>query len=269
MCVVRKRSCSNGKIPRRSATLTKSNAPAAFHNITSKLPGPSNQRQQVIRKAPAVGSRFMDDLPSKSQIVDHWKDRLPGLGITIDWGRPGCWACGFHYGARYRIKRSDTGWHEILSCWDNIPLQRCHIVSRSLGGTNKEANLFLMCRECHDLAPNTSILEIFFEWARAQDWDVRESARIFAALESFGVHSTDYQDFNEVILSDDFALWMSTKFGLHRPQSNYASVSSRLTPATLVGLAVHYRRLSRTADGFSLGVDRAVTTLTSQSHPAT
>jgi hypothetical protein len=202
----------------------------------------------VIRKAPAVGSRFMDDLPLKSQIFDHWKDRLPGLGITIQWGQPGCWACGFHYGARYGIKRPDTGWHEILRCWDNIPLQRCHIVPRSLGGTNEVANLFLMCRECHDLAPNTSILEIFFEWAHAQDWDARESARILAALEAFGVHSTNYYDFNEVIISDEFTSWMSTKFGLHRPQSNYAPVSSRLTPATLVGLAVHYRRLSRAAD---------------------
>jgi hypothetical protein len=224
----------------------------------------------VIRKMPAVYSRFMDDLPLKGQIVDHWKDRLPGLDITIDWRQPGCWACGFHYGARYAIKRPDSSWHEILRCWDNIPLQRCHIVPRSLGGTNEAANLFLMCRECHDLAPNTSIPEIFFEWVHAQDWDVRESARILAALESFGVHSTDYRDFNEVIVSDEFTLWMSAKFGLHRPQSNYAPVSSRLTPATLVGLAVHYRRLSRTADGFSLRADRAgMTTLTSQPHPAT
>jgi hypothetical protein len=38
---------------------------------------------------------------------------------------------------------------------------------------------------------------------------------------------------------------MAGKFGLHRPQSNYAPVSSRLTPATFVGLAVHYQRISR------------------------
>jgi hypothetical protein len=246
-CCEEKVLLSNAKIPKASATLTKSKTPAAFYNITSKLPGPPNQGQQVIRKMPAVCSRFMDDLPLKSQIVDHWKDRLPGLGITIDWRQPGCWACGFHYGTRYVIKRSDASWHEILRCWDNIPLQRCHIVPRSLGGTNDVANLFLMCRECHDLAPNTSILEIFFEWAHAQDWDARESVRILAALESFGVHSADYRDFNEVIISDEFTLWMSTKFGLHRPQSNYAPVSSRLTPATLVGLAVHYWRLSRTS----------------------
>jgi hypothetical protein len=107
-----------------------------------------------------------------------------------------------------------------------------------------------MCRECHDLAPNTSIAEIFFEWTHAQDWDKRESAKILAALESYGVRSTDYRDFIEVITSDEFSLWKSTKFGLHRPRSNYASVSARLTPATFVGLAVHYRRLRRTDASF-------------------
>jgi hypothetical protein len=127
MCVVRGRSSSpTPKSRMRSATSTKSkgtNRP--LYIVTSKLPGPSNQSQQVIRKASAVCSRFMDDLPSKSQIFDHWKDRLPGLGITIHWRQPGCWTCGFHYGARYGIKRPDTSWHEILRCWDNIPLQRC------------------------------------------------------------------------------------------------------------------------------------------------
>jgi hypothetical protein len=198
----------------------------------------------VVAIVQGAGSRFVDDLPSKSQIFDHWKDRLAGFGISIHWREPCCWACGFNYGARYRIKRPDVGWREVLRRWDDIPLQRCHIIPRSLGGTNEVANLFLMCRECHDLAPNTSILEIFFEWARAQDWDERESARILAALQSFGVHSMDYRSYNEVIISDEFRSWMSTKFGLHRPQSNYPSVSFRLTTATFVGLAVYYQRLS-------------------------
>ena len=242
MRVVTKSSCPpTPKSRKQLATRMRSRAPAAFHNAT----GPSSQSRQVIREIPAGGTRFVDDLPLKSQIVDHWKDRLPKMGVCIDWRRPGCWACGFHYGARYGIKRPDADWDEILRCWNNIPLQRCHIVPRSLGGTNDVANLFLMCRECHDLAPNTSIPEIFFEWAHAQDWDERESARILAALESYGVRSPDYRDFNEVIMSDEFRLWMSSKFGLHRPQSNYAPISARLTPATFVGLAVHYRRLRR------------------------
>ena len=193
-----------------------------------------------------VASRPIDDLPLKSQIFDYWKERLPALGFFIDWGELGCWACGFHYGAKYDIKRADADWTEIFQCWDRIPLQRCHIIPRSLGGTNDVANCFLMCRECHDQAPNTIVPEIFFEWARAQSWDARESAKIRAAFDAFGVDLAAQQDFDELIVSKEFGSWISAKFGLHRPQSNYAPVSSRLTPATFVGLAVYYRRTRQT-----------------------
>src|SRR5262249_7160404 len=108
--------------------------------------------------------KFADNLPSKRLIFDHWKHRLPTVGILIDWGEPSCWACRFHYGTKYDIRRSDASWNEILRGWDRIPLQRCHVVPPSLGGTDDVDNLFLMCRECHDLAPNTCIPAILFEW---------------------------------------------------------------------------------------------------------
>ena len=154
-----------------------------------------------------------------------------------------CWACGFHYGTKYDIRRSDASWHEILRCWDKIPLQRCHISPSSLGGTDEEANLFLMCRECHDRMPNTSISQIFFEWARAQNSNVRETAKIRDALDAFCFENAAWQDLERTINLEEFKSWSRDKFGLHRPQSNYAPVSSRLTPATLVGLAAYYCRI--------------------------
>jgi hypothetical protein len=191
---------------------------------------------------------FTDDIPSKrAKIFDYWKDHLDRLGFFIDWGEPGCWACGFHYGTKYDVKRGDMGWDRILQCWNNIPLQRCHIIPRSLGGTDHASNLFLMCRECHDLAPNTNVPEIFLEWARGQNSDVRESYKIQDALESFGIDAEAVEDFGRILVSERFWLWMRGKFGLHRLQSKYAPVSSRLTTATIVGLAVHYWRIRRTS----------------------
>jgi 5-methylcytosine-specific restriction endonuclease McrA len=186
---------------------------------------------------------YTDILPSKAQIFDHWKDRFRDLGIFIDWGEPSCWACGFHYGTKYDIKSSNAGWNEIFDGWDRVPLQRCHIVPRSLGGTDEPSNLFLMCRECHDSAPNTALPEIFFEWARTQSYSRRESAKIEEALRSFGVRSEQHNKLLQLIESSKFRDWIDGKLGLHRPQSNYASLSCRLTPATMVGLAVHYLRL--------------------------
>ena len=196
----------------------------------------------VRATTPVVGPQFADDLPSKAEIFEYWKDRLLGLGRFIDWGEPSCWACGFHYGTKYDVKRPDVEWEVILRCWNSIPLQRCHILPRSLGGTNDVSNLFLMCRECHDLAPNTSFPEILFEWARTQSWASRESAKLTAAIASFGISDTALRDFGEVLISEGFRSWAFSRFGLHRPQSNYAPISARLTPATHVGLAAYYWR---------------------------
>ena len=185
---------------------------------------------------------YEDNLPSKSLIFEYWKDRHIGLVRLLDWGEPSCWACGFHYGTKYDIKRPDASWAEILRCWDRIPLQRCHIVARGLGGSDKTSNLFLLCRECHDQMPNTPIPEIFFEWARAQSWNSRENAKIRDAMNAFGIQEIDLPDFEKLLDSVEFRLWWSDKIGLHRSQSNHAPMSSRLTPATLIGLAAYYRR---------------------------
>jgi hypothetical protein len=196
---------------------------------------------------------WADTLPSKAQIFDHWKDRFRAIGIFIDWGEPSCWACGFHYGTKYDIKRSAASWSKIYAGWDKIPLQRCHIVPRPLGGTDDASNLFLMCRECHDLAPNTSIPDIFFDWVRSQSFHRRESDKIQEALRAFGVNQTQQEKLAHVIESAEFRVWLRGKLGLHSPQSNYGSVSSRLTPATMIGLAVHYLRHENCSNHLRVG----------------
>jgi hypothetical protein len=190
---------------------------------------------------------YIDVLPTKSAIFEHWKDRLPGLGIFIAWREPSCWACGFLLGAttRYDIKRPDAAWAKILQCWEKIKLQRCHIVPQSLGGSDEVSNLFLMCRECHDMQPNTTIPDIFFEWARVQSAAARDTARMLNAFMSYGIRPNDLsalESIQTVMDSPEFKAWASGKFGLHRPQSNYATTMMRLTPATMIGLAIHYRR---------------------------
>lgn len=183
---------------------------------------------------------YIDTLPSKAEIFSYWSEKFGTAGIWIDWGEPSCWACGFHYGSKYDIKSSDATWQQILDGWERMPLQRCHIVPRSLGGSDEAANLFLMCRECHDLAPNTAIPEIFFQWVRAQSYERRESAKIDEALRSFGQDQDRLAEIAGAMQSPDFNSWTEGKLGLHRPQSNYPAVSNRLTPATMIGLAIYF-----------------------------
>lgn len=185
---------------------------------------------------------YVDVLPSKGQIFEYWRERLTDIGVLIDWGEPSCWACGYHYNAKYDIKSPHASWQEILDGWEKMPLQRCHIVPRSLGGSDEVQNLFLMCRECHDLAPNTSMPDIFFEWARAQCSWRRETVKLDNAFLSYGIDAGQQVEIAKVVQSESFRAWIKGKSGLHRPQSNYAPVSSRLTPATIIGLAVHFWR---------------------------
>jgi hypothetical protein len=170
------------------------------------------------------------------------------LEIFIDCGEPSCWACGFHYGTKYDIQRPDAAWNKILKAWNAIPLQRCHIRPRSLGGTDEPDNLFLMCRECHDLAPNTDIPQIFFDWVRAQNSWIREGRKLEAAFEAFDVNDLDKDELLVVMRSEEFRLWCGGRVGIHRPQSNYGTALARLTPATLVGLVCHYARKVRASD---------------------
>lgn len=157
------------------------------------------------------------DLPSRAEIFEYWKNRFHEIGRFIDWGEPSCWGCGFHYGDKFDILRSDASWETILKGWNRIPLQRCHIVPKGLGGTDTVDNLFLMCRECHDLAPNTPFPELFFQWVRAQSWLQRENARIREAMRAFSVSEKDQRDLVSVLESAEFKDWLDGKIGLHRP----------------------------------------------------
>lgn len=181
-------------------------------------------------------------LPSKSKIFEYWKERLAELGFFIDWGEPGCWVCGYHYDDKYDVKNPQADWNETLKAWNAIPLQRCHIVPRSLGGTNNPDNIFLMCKECHDLAPNTAIPKIFLEWARNQNWHKRDAAKILAACALYNLDSEDQASIFELMSSSEFVKWSKDKLGSHLPQSGYASITSRITPASLVGLAIEYQK---------------------------
>jgi hypothetical protein len=90
--------------------------------------------------------------------------------------------------------------------------------------------------------PNTNVPKIFYEWARAQSWSKREDAKILDAMKAFRVDESIFSDLEKVLDSEDFETWSEGRSGLHWPQSNYASISSRLTPATTLGLAVYYLR---------------------------
>lgn len=154
-------------------------------------------------------------LPSKADIFEYWKDWLDKNGF--DWGEPDCWACKRHWEDRYDVGPKPT-WRMVRAAWNKVPLQRCHIIAKSLGGSDDVSNLFLMCRECHDLAPNTTSREVFFEWVEKQSWHKRMLKRIQEEIDIFGFTDRIPQ-VNDIINSEDFKTWFLENAGLHMSQA--------------------------------------------------
>ncbi len=80
------------------------------------------------------------------EIVEYWAVNLNESGLSVDIAEADklCWRCS--------QKRS---------------LQRCHIVPRSLGGSEAPSNLVLLCAQCHAEAPNVEDSDFMWVWLRA------------------------------------------------------------------------------------------------------
>jgi len=92
---------------------------------------------------------------TKKDIIKYWTDSpnyangnevgmaIDHSDLAKDGGR--CWRCG-----------------------TTKNVQRCHIVPHSQGGEDHPSNLLLLCRDCHNDAPNVSnaTAEDFFNWMR-------------------------------------------------------------------------------------------------------
>jgi hypothetical protein len=92
---------------------------------------------------------------TKKEIIEYWMDSPnyangDEVGMAIDQadldedgGR--CWRCG-----------------------TTKNVQRCHIIPHSQGGRDEPSNLLLLCRDCHNDAPNVSnaTAEDFFNWMK-------------------------------------------------------------------------------------------------------
>lgn len=78
-----------------------------------------------------------------SKIVDYWASRIDECDLSIDWSEAEeyCWNCG-----------------------SPKDLTRCHIIARSLGGQDVPSNYVVLCRKCHEEAPNVGDPRIMWDW---------------------------------------------------------------------------------------------------------
>lgn len=106
-------------------------------------------------------------MASIAEIVAYWSRHEDESGLAVDWAEAHkrCWGCG-----RKRWKRN---------------FDRCHIVPRSLGGSNRADNLVLLCRRCHIQAPNVKDPSFMWFWLRSHAVPLYDAEWIISGLEEY------------------------------------------------------------------------------------
>lgn len=179
-----------------------------------------------------------EEYPSIKSILDYWHPKQIELGTTIDLWEPCCWGCNQFWWGTY-----DTYKRDYWRNWEKAPLQRCHITPKSLGGSLEPSNFVLLCKECHDLAPNTDYPDIMLNWMKGQSFIKRFQKQLEAEFETFGISLSLQEDFLNTFKSDEFKKWSEAHLGIHRPQSTYSGSGKRITLSTNVGLYKKYKSI--------------------------
>lgn len=175
----------------------------------------------------------------RSKVVEYWYSSVKNyFAYFIDIGEPNCWACGRPVSVRFDNKNIKASAEECFQIWDKVGhLQVCHIIPRSLGGKDEYSNLFLMCKECHELAPDTIYPDIFFEWVDKQQYINRDLERIKVALKEYGLDEDD--KLLATLESDDFKEFCKDKVGLHRTIFG----GSKIKHSSMIGLLKKYKTI--------------------------
>jgi len=113
-------------------------------------------------------------MPSKKQIKEHWTDWL------IDQGK---------FDSKQELFEADY----CFSCGMEEKTERCHILARTLGGSDDVQNLHLLCSDCHKASELLSGLE-YFQWFEQRNlmlriFDVASGETILNALKEVGLTS--------------------------------------------------------------------------------
>jgi hypothetical protein len=90
-------------------------------------------------------------------------------------------------------------------------LEKCHVTPRTLGGKHT----VLLCRECHNLAPNTTNQDMFYLWCDKQDNSKRRMDELNQALNDFGATPEKWVLWNKAFKDPGFEDFFNENTQLH------------------------------------------------------
>lgn len=185
-------------------------------------------------------------MPSRARVLDSWREWLEEN--EIDPLEPQCWCCFRPVRKPTSFKRlakiDNPSWRKIRSAWNDCKgLHRCHIVSETLGGTDEPENIFMMCKKCHDSAPDTTSKEMFLRWVYVQEphfaQEFAENWNQFnKTLRDFGVDSDeDIVELGKLVRSKKFKAWALKNIVTH-----FGAYGLTLKVSTMVAALLEYQK---------------------------
>lgn len=150
------------------------------------------------------------------------RGRLPFKRL-IYWAEPHCWGCGNYWSGAYDQEWEEDTWSACVKAWKRLPLQRCHVVPRALGGSASPGNIVLLCRKCHDRAPDTVFPEVFWQWMDTQHHEREAEREIREVVKALGISpgsKADVSRISKALWSPEFWQWASDRQARHFPQTN-------------------------------------------------
>lgn len=162
---------------------------------------------------------------SNGTILDYWQPWLEENHEFLITDIPECWGCRRTWRGPWNKKEATT-WQELKNMWNACkPLVRCHIVADSLGGNSSPDNLFLMCRACHDEAPDTSFRDVFFKWfefKQENNYGIQQKNELKKWLQLYlpgfcggSVSEEQCKQVLDIVASDEFMKWLENHTTSH------------------------------------------------------
>lgn len=98
------------------------------------------------------------------EIVQYWESIVYEGDLGTDWcdAHTRCWRCGY-----------------------KSSLDRCHIIPKSLGGSDGCDNLVLLCKSCHREAPNCPDSKYMWEWIKQTKVDMYDTFWTIRTFDEF------------------------------------------------------------------------------------